>query len=235
MIEANDVEKTVNFCRENLDIATTIEEQEPPYANIPLCVIDSVFSISVRYSSTQKVVQRFCDRFGIMDVAKNHPPNQSSQLSVKDFLAMYDEHGIEGMTGIYQNRQRTSTKNGILKSEAVLLFSQAITSFDVDYLQDIEKIFENPEFEAKIKQIPGQKSGISLRYFYMLVGSEDYVKPDRMLERFTKNATGKTLDLDEIMEVIVKACAVLKTDYPSLTPKSLDHIIWNYQRSFGSS
>lgn len=234
MNESIDVNRVAEYCRTTLDITNGVPNDEPPYSNIPLCVIDAVFSIGVRYTSTQKVVQLFCDHFDIAAAANTYPLEQSSQLSVSDVLKMYDDHGIGGMTDIYRNRQRTSTVNGILKSEAVQLFCQTLHRFGANYLQDIDLVFENPAFEARIKEIPGQSSGISLRYFYMLIGSDDYVKPDRMLQRFTENAIGRNLDLDDIVELIVKACAVLKADNPSLTPKSLDHIIWNFQRSLGS-
>ena len=37
-----------------------------------------------------------------------------------------------------------------------------------------------------MRAIPGQRSGISLTYFFMLAGSDDLVKPDRMLGRFLR-------------------------------------------------
>ena len=33
------------------------------YQSLPLCVIDAVYSIGVRYSSTEATVQRFCEHF----------------------------------------------------------------------------------------------------------------------------------------------------------------------------
>lgn len=105
---------------------------------------------------------------------------------------MYAELGVNGMAKqVYQNRQRTSTRNGILKAEAILRFAQITHEYGVEYLQDVEKILGNAEFEAEITHIPGQRSGISLRYFYMLAGSEDFIKPDRMINRFVCEATGK--------------------------------------------
>ena len=37
------------------------------YDSLPLCVIDAVFSIGVRYTSTQKTVKNYCDYFGLTE------------------------------------------------------------------------------------------------------------------------------------------------------------------------
>ena len=131
---------------------------------------------------------------------------------------------------VYQNRQRTSTRMGILKTEAVLRFSKVLSRFGVEYLQDVQKVIGNLGFEAEIKKIPGQRSGISLRYFYMLVGEKNYIKPDRMITRFVEQVTGKSYSAEEITRLFIGACDLLVKDYPNLTPRMLDNLIWNYQR-----
>jgi hypothetical protein len=102
--------------------------------------------------------------------------------------------------------------------------------YAVEFLQDVEKIIGNQGFETKFQAIPGQTSGISLRYFYMLVGSDDYVKPDRMVARFIRSATNKDFSVEEMHHAIVSAARVLSIDYPHLTPRLLDNLIWKYQR-----
>jgi hypothetical protein len=160
-----------------------------------------------------------------------HPAPKDQQLSIPDFLKIYEKHSPKEMAdNIYQNRQLTSTRSGILKAEAVLRFSQVLSDFGVEYMQDIHKVFENPAFEQEIKKIPGQKSGISIQYFYMLTGDENYIKADRMISRFIVAATGKTLNIDDARKAIVEVCKQLKADYPTLTPRGLDHAIWVYQR-----
>jgi hypothetical protein len=132
---------------------------------------------------------------------------------------------------VYCNRQRTSTRSGILKSEAVLHFSQVLQHHGVEYLQDVEPIIGDPNFEIDIRQIPGQRSGISLRSFYMLAGADDFIKQDRMIHRFLYAALGRNLTIEECHHAIIGAHSLLVQDYPALTPKSLDHLIWRYERS----
>lgn len=136
---------------------------------------------------------------------------------------------------LYQNSQRTSTRNGILKAEAAQRFGQVLQTNKVEYLQDVDRIMGQASFEQAIQQIPGQRSGISLRYFYILTGSPEHVKPDRMILRFIMTATGRLIGIDEAEKNIRHACAILQHDYPKLTPALLDNIIWRYQQAQWSS
>ncbi|PKO09792.1 MAG: hypothetical protein CVU40_07855 [Chloroflexi bacterium HGW-Chloroflexi-2] len=88
----------------------------------------------------------------------------------------------------------------------------------------------NEKFEAEIARIPGQSSGLSTRYFYMLAGDENFIKPDRMIRRFIQAAIGRELSIEDCQELLLAAHAELVRDYPLLTPRSLDHEIWLYQR-----
>lgn len=228
----NDVTKLATFCRANLDLAHAKLSDEYYYLSLPLCVIDAVFSIGVRYTSTRNTVIRFCDSCGLRRIRPGAVlPATVEQLSITEFVRLYDRYGVDRMTEhVYQNHQRTSTRNGILKSEAALMFGQTLQRFRVEYLQDVATIVENPHFESEIQWIPGQTSGIALRYFYMLAGSDDHIKPDRMIARFIESALHKSLSVEESHRVVVGACEVLKKEYPHLTPRLLDHQIWNYQR-----
>jgi hypothetical protein len=131
---------------------------------------------------------------------------------------------------VYQNKQRTSTRNGILKTEAAYRFSSVVQKFGVEYLQDVNKILGNEKFEAEIARIPGQSSGLSTRYFYMLAGDENFIKPDLMVRRFIQAAIGRDLSMQESQKLLGAAHSELVRDYPLLTPRSLDHEIWVWQR-----
>lgn len=230
-MQDDDIVSLTQYCKDHLNLNDVELGNEYGYSSVPLCVSDAVFSIGVRYSSTENTVSRFCEFFGIPKVSDSTTPDSSIPLSVSKLLKMYGEYGIDGMTEqVYRNKQRTSVRSGILKSEAVLRFNEVLVSFGVEYLQDIDKVLGNEEFEAEITKIPGQRSGISLRYFYMLAGSEDFIKPDRMINRFIYRATGKSFGIEETTKLLVETCKVLAEEYPDLTPRTLDNAIWQYQR-----
>lgn len=195
------------------------------YSHLPLCVIDAVFSIGVKYETVQNTVNRFCDYFNIDKFSV------SNELTTTDFLALMEQYSLEYLTNkIFQNRQRTSPKGGILKSEAVILFLKILKKFNIDKLSDTDKIIDNILFEKRIKEIKGQKSGISLKYFFMLCGYEDYVKPDRMITRFLEKFTNQKLSLSDCEYILKKVSQKLIRKGLNLSPTKLDNLIWNYQR-----
>lgn len=215
-----EVKQLADYCRAKLPLAEIEVSSGAAYPNLPLCIIDTIYSINVRYTSTQNTVNRFIEYFSIPE-----------QFSVNEFLALYEKHDIEFMTRqVYQNAQRTSTRNGILKAEAVRRVAEILHKYDVGDLADVEKVINNPDFEAEYKKIPGQNSGVSLHYFYILVGVENEVKPDRMVIRFIEEALQRVVKVEECHPLLVKVCELLKADYPNLTPRSLDHEIWKFQR-----
>ena len=88
--------------------------------------------------------------------------------------------------------------------------------------------------ERAVRAIPGQGSGVSLRYFWMLAGSDDFVKPDRMVLRFLQAALGRPVPVAEAQRLLSDAAEQLKAKYAHLTPRLLDYAVWQYQRQQAS-
>jgi hypothetical protein len=143
-----------------------------------------------------------------------------------------EQESIKELTeNIYKNRQRTSTRSGILKSEAVIKFLKILQKYEVNKLSDVYKIISSKEFEIDIKKIHGQKSGISLTYFFMLAGSDDLIKPDRMIIRFLESISGENVSLSDCQIILAEVAKNLEKNGFDITPKKLDNLIWNYQRN----
>lgn len=53
------------LCKSKLDLTNLPHAEEYGYHNLPLCIIDAVFSIGVRYISTENTVKRYCDYFSV--------------------------------------------------------------------------------------------------------------------------------------------------------------------------
>lgn len=205
------------------------------YASLPLCVVDAVFSIGVRYTSTQKVVSNLCEYTGWTRFASSREDRGEGEHGLTDLMAFFDTLGIEGMADtVFQNRQRTSSSSGILKSEAVLLYCRALTEAGINTFADFDQ--DRCEYaEAMILGLPGQSSGIAFDYFMMLAGDDNLIKPDRMVQRYVANA----LKLDAIPQprqaaILVRLAAkVLRKRGRQWTPLSLDHAIWKHQSRQG--
>jgi len=231
ILTKNEIFNFVTSCECNLNLYNLIDTEEYGYHNLPLCIIDAVFSIGVKYTSTENTVKRFCGYFGITRLREKESAPTSEQLSVSQFLQLHKDLTMPEMAeNVYQNKQRTSTRNGILKAEAVYLFAKVVQNFGVEYLQEVGIILGDELFEEEIAKIPGQSSGLSTRYFYMLAGDENFIKPDRMIKRFIYSAIQRDLSFKECQELLVAEHAELVKEYSSLTLRSLDHQIWLYQR-----
>lgn len=106
-------------------------DREYHYNSLSLCVIDAVFSIGVRYESVRGVVGRYCDYFGLVQYRPDQSvvPPKAAQETLSGLIQHFEDLGLEHMTSeVFANRQRTSTRSGILKAEAVLKFASALTS-----------------------------------------------------------------------------------------------------------
>jgi hypothetical protein len=201
---------------------------EHEYASLPLCVIDAVFSIGVKYASTKLVPPRWA--------TAQAPPwpvyrrTATLEHSVSEFLDAAERFTCEELaTRIFKNSQRTSSTNGILKAQAATLFAAALRKAGIERFADCEDETKLELAQALIKGLTGQSSGLSFDYFRILVGHET-VKADRMVCRFVASAAG----LDQVAPTVAKravidAAALLKSEFPNLNTRLLDNVIWNYE------
>lgn len=233
LFKAKQAATLAQFCEQCLALDSARPDDEFYYHSLTLCVIDAVYSIGVRYEGVQNVVRRYCDYFGLRQNGRlpNCLPPQSEQQSISELIAKMEEFGIEKFTNaIFQNKQRTSTSGGILKSEAVLRFAQVLRDYNVNFLQDVSRVVADENLNTALRGIPGQASGISVRYFFMLAGAQDLIKPDRWILRFLERCLGTIPEVEDAQSLISDATKILKARYGHLTPMLLDNLIWNHER-----
>jgi hypothetical protein len=100
------------------------------YNSLPFCIIDAVYSLGSNYTSTRNTVIRFCTHQKLERLRlRNSPyPEIKDQYSVKVFEALLSSYNDyeQVATILFDNRQRTSTRNGILKAEAVHRFAKVL-------------------------------------------------------------------------------------------------------------
>ena len=220
------------FCEQELTLQSA-RLGEYFYQSLPLCVIDAVYSIGVRYGGVRNVVKGYCSHFRLQQLRspRDQVPSLNDQESLSALVEKMSVLGIEKFTTkIFDNRQRTSTHNGILKAQAVFRFATVLTAHGVNFLQDVPPTVSNSKLEAELRRIPGQTSGISISYFFMLAGTENLIKPDRWIGMFLKRHLGSEPRPAEAQSLISGACDILRTKFPHLTPRLLDYVIWNHER-----
>ena len=198
--------------------------------SLGLCAIDALWSIGIRYSIVEKVLNNYLKQrgflSGLLDKGKCHEGPSEVLTWMNSSPYHNDYFKISESLG---SKNRTSSKNGILKSEVVadackLLMSNGVNS--------CKELIAN-ERKIRIKwqsQLIGQSSGISYDYLLMLAGSSGY-KNDRMVKRFvTQYAPDYTNNIDQLFKKVEQLC---KEMYPSIKVDrtKIDHQMWQIGRS----
>ena len=129
-------EATVSAVREKIpNLENAVLGREYFYHSLPLCVIDAVFSIGVLYRNAQKAVEAWCAvQYPNWPIARTLSENR--RYTIGDFVRLTD--GKQGLaltqTFFGGNRQRTSTRNGILKADATVRFAKALQESGIEDL-----------------------------------------------------------------------------------------------------
>jgi thermostable 8-oxoguanine DNA glycosylase len=206
------------------------DEEEFLYGHLSQCVLAAVYSLGATATSERNVVHAYshwADLSPFFRPSRQAHLPQSQQEPLDWFLSYIQEMGPESFaTNVLHNRQLTAPRGGILKSLSAMQLAEVLVAWNVLFMQDVIDVAGMTAFERMVRKISGLKSGIGLTYFYMLVGSEEFVKPDRHVTRFLERTVGHTLHRRDIQRLISTIAPQL-----GLTPRQVDNIIWNYQRA----
>lgn len=230
----SDLDRVVSYAERVLPLAAVRLGKQYYYQSLPLCVMDAVFAFNARYATVQNVVAFYCRRYELRPFrpyGAPFPPT-GDQESISEFCNKVKRLGVEGLADtVFENRQRTSARSGILKAEAVYRFASALRAHGVDSFQDAQKAFQDPALETEIRAIPGNVTGSRVRYFWMLAGSDDFVQPDHVVLGFLESALERPVNPDEAQPLIAQAARELRVKNFQMTPRLLDYAIWDHQRT----
>lgn len=233
------ISKFIAYCETELDLQNRLivnKEKDPNetfYKSLPVCIIDAVFSIGVKYQHVENAEKAFFKYFNL-NISREY--SDKNEYTIEDFIknmetfSSFEEAAKKG----FKNSQRTSSTNGILKAEASYLVAKVFQKHKINTLEDFRKYKNKDSLDNEIKQVKGQSSGIMLKYLYMLAGKSDEIKPDRHMVNFMKTLfphIRDKKDYPEIIEIIKETIKHLKPQYPMLTERFLDVLIWEYMRS----
>lgn len=194
--------------------------------SMALCVMDAIWSMGIRYSAVEKLIGRYCK--WLQKNARGSTATRSLDELIGDIEFAGGPEQFAGSA--VKNRSRTSSRNGILKAEAVLDASRILSSKGVNHPKDLQERHDDPELKRLWCEVRGQSSGISWHYLLILAGVED-VKADRMIVRFVERAVGRSpVSPIDAYDLVLAAHGHLSEEIPSLSLRSLDHTIWSAQR-----
>jgi len=241
-----DFQSVAKHASDHLDLSINDLGREYFYPSLPLCIIDAVFSIGVNYLSTKNTVSRYCLFFDLPNFSSTREifeksemslpiadsfPTECEQETITAFLEKFSNRSpSQFAVEVFQNQQRTSTHNGILKAEAVRDFALALNKNGINNFQDLAEHSDFEKIENDLLSIKGQSSGISIKYFWMLSGNKNQIKPDRMVCRFVEDAIGRSVSTKEAESIIIGAFEILSSQFNKLNLRLLDYKIWCFQR-----
>lgn len=222
---AVDVTVLADFCQNHLGDPRGYRAPPGYPESLSLAIIDSIWSMGVKYRSVENVVARYrkwvADHGGDAD----HEGAQSLQEAIARAGG-----AAEFSRSVVRNAARTSTRNGVLKASAVNTGADALLRHGIDTTADFRARAGTLEVEHEWSAVPGQRSGISWHYLRILAGVDD-VKADRMVCRFVSRAVGRTVANTAAHQLATEAHDALRVAAPGLTLRALDHAIWSFERA----
>ncbi|MGN0811975.1 MAG: hypothetical protein ACI4MQ_00490 [Candidatus Coproplasma sp.] len=210
------VNKFVDFCRNNLNLDNSLYAE--PYNSLAVCIIDCFYSLRAKYFLvTVPVVERYAKAFMNND-------KFISNINSKDLIAHIDSvGGCENFAiAILKNRQKISKR---YKSEVCYEVAQKLLQLDINSIDDFKNYSDTKKLENTLYSIKGV--GVAgVNYLFMLAGDPNRCKPDVHIHHFVKDACGIDLSAVECQQLFSDTIKILNIDYPKLTIRRLDGIIW---------
>ncbi|GAA1434426.1 heme peroxidase [Microlunatus lacustris] len=206
------------------------------WAHLTLCVLDAVFSISARYDTTCRTVHDYATHVGLAHVLEPADRVEAgafipTEEPVAALRQRIEEQGPDEFARVVlRNRQRTSARGGVLKAEAAREYAVILDQHGLHRLPDVAALLAHEvqlrAVETDLAQVPGHGAyGIRTGYLWMLAGSDDLIKPDRMVLGWLAAVLGRTPSVPEARILVRAAASEL-----GATAWQLDHAIWAAQR-----
>lgn len=221
-----------------LELAAAVEDLKPQprgarWAHLSLCILDATYSINARYDSVvAPLVRRYAEWADLQRtllrgdelISGVSPRDDEQPLSafLESIAAKSDE---EFAADVVRNRNRTSSRGGVLKAEAVRRISQILVDAGVETLADVSSLLADMDRTKRVEKalaaVPGHGSGIRTSYIWMTAGDDQGVKPDRHVLGWLTQKMGRTVGVSEARAVLAEIAGILNT-----TPWAVDHAIW---------
>lgn len=210
------IEKFVNFCRGNLDLNNSLYTE--PYNSFSAVILDCIYSLRAKYFAvTVPVVNRYADKF-------MNSNRFAYGDNLTDFIKHIDESGgcVAFAHDILKNHQQLS---GRFKSEVCYELAKKLSSIHIETIHDFQNFQYTEILESVIRSVKGIGDA-GLNYLFMLAGDPNRCKPDVHIHHCIKDACGFDISNDACQKLLTEAVEQLKSQFPNMTVRLLDGIIW---------
>lgn len=215
-------------------VALNSQPRERRWVSLSFAITDAVWSISADYDAVvvPLVRKKLAVRFGV-----DQPTRPATDPIGDDPLPLTSltELSVEELTAL-TNRQRTSTRGGIVKADAVLRYARIFTDHGVTTMGDAIELFDDTaRFDAvdsALRKVPGEGGdGVRRGYLWMIVGKDDLIKPDRMVLRWLDHQ-GVTADPSSARRIVEQLIPEVTRELGrAVSAWEIDHAMWNAGRA----
>lgn len=213
----NDTTSFASYCKHEFNLYDILEYK---YQSLSVCILDCVYSLRAKYYSvTIPVVDRYAAQY-----------MNGNRYNPGDTVSMLIQH-IEEIGGtrrfadeVLKNHQKLGCS--IPKEDVCFQLAKYLCYLHIDTMEDFQN-FESPELlEIVIRAVRGIGDA-GANYLFMLAGDPNRCKPDVHIHQCIKDWCGHDVSNEECQEILSEAVCLLKPEFPNLTVRNLDGVIWS--------
>ena len=216
-------ERFTNYCKRNLVLQ---ESAITNYQSLPVCLIDCIYSLRTKYYSvTVPIVNRYADRYMDGNV-------ESTKDTITNLIKRIEDCGgpQEFADSVLKNHQELGGNAHIPKENALLQLATYLRLLHIETIEDFRS-FESPELlEIVVRAVKGMGDA-GANYLFMLAGDPNRCKPDVHIHHCIRDACGEDVSNDECQVIFQETVDIFKTEYPTLTVRGLDGIVWRHYQA----
>ena len=205
------------YCDANFDLTT---QSEYGYQSLSVCILDCVYSLRAKYYAvTIPIVERYANAY--MD-GDSHALGDTVSLLIKRM----DEKGHKEFADqVLRNQQKLGGKKQIPKEEVCYQLARYLRDLHIETIEDFQNFESQEILEIVIRAVNGLGDA-GVNYLFMLAGDPDRCKPDVHIHHCVRDACGHDISNEECQLLFTDAVKLLRNQYPNLTVRGLDGIIW---------
>jgi hypothetical protein len=159
---------------------SSVQPRLERWTSLSACVLDAVWSVGSDYDRVVvPLVRRVLEPAATGPLTSESAPGVDTHPLSRLLTRFQDEEALEATA---QNKQRTSTRNGVTKADAALRFARTLVNHGVHGIEDLPRLLADPESWSRVdralSRIPGEgQHGARRSHFWTLCGVEDQAKP----------------------------------------------------------
>lgn len=215
-------ERFATYCNDAFNLE---EQSDYQYQSLSACILDCIYSLRAKYFAvTIPIVKRYADAY--MNGNRNAPGDTVSML-----IARMEECGPELFaSSVLKNHQVLGGGANIPKEQVCYKLARYLKALHIETIEDFRNFESQELLEVVVRAVKGIGDA-GVNYLFMLAGDPNRCKPDVHIHHCIRDACGCSISNDDCQQLFTDAVQILRHQYPALTVRGLDGIIWRaYQK-----